>query len=116
MLLSLLANGLDVNDPLELRMTPDRELPTPRTDAAVDRMDRNHTPSWPKVVEADFAREMEREIVAIGLRQAQELDGVASLIADFESFLGALPSDLGSEHLAGQRAQLRGRILQVASR
>ncbi len=39
-------------------------IPTPRTDSAVERLDRNHTPMWPKVVEAEFARDLERDLTA----------------------------------------------------
>lgn len=89
---------------------------TPRTDAAVERMERNHTPSWPKVVEAEFARELELEIASVHSRQAAELNGVASLLADLALFLGDLPADLGSAKLNGQKALLRERIGQLAGR
>lgn len=40
------------------------QTPTPRTESAVEPMERNHTPMWPKVVEAEFAHDMERELTA----------------------------------------------------
>jgi hypothetical protein len=37
---------------------------TPRTDQAMEAMERNHTPQSPKVVPVDVARELELEVLA----------------------------------------------------
>jgi hypothetical protein len=37
---------------------------TPISDSAMEAMERNHTPSWPKVVPVDTARDLEREVAA----------------------------------------------------
>ena len=76
-------------------------------------MDRNHTPAWPKVVEAEFARELELEIADLCQRQARELEGVASLFAEMSTFLGELPGDLGAARLNEVKVQLGERIHQL---
>lgn len=37
---------------------------TPQSDAAMEAMERNHTPQWPKVVPVDVSRELEQEVLA----------------------------------------------------